>query len=196
MSYIYSTRPIIITVFFEALNNILTWKYRGDTINVSNDVFLHFQFVNFVAVDPIAGVINLMISKILEPGPVFEVKQMTHNMHSYYMITLYEPTSFVRLLPTFDIINFLPTKYTSIDRIYNLYPYIYQYVPKNQLFTNKNNYEDDDEDLYDDKPLRIIEYRDRKTSKKKVSKKKSSKKKVSKKKTSKKKTSKKKSSLK
>ena len=119
MSYIYSTRPIITTVFFEALNKILTWKYRGDNINVSSDVFLHFQFVNFVAVDPIAGVINLMISKILEPGPVFEVKQMTHNMHSYYMITLYEPTSFVRLLPTFDIINFLPTHSSINCMFYN-----------------------------------------------------------------------------
>ena len=29
-SYTYSTRPIITSVFFEALNKVLTWKYRGE----------------------------------------------------------------------------------------------------------------------------------------------------------------------
>ena len=47
----------------------------------------------------------------------------------------------------FDLINFLPTKYTSLDRIYNLYPFLYKNIPKRDLLNFKVNKIDYDDDI-------------------------------------------------
>ena len=192
-NYINSTRPLIIYTFFEVINKILIWTNRGESINISQDVFNNMKFKNYVYYDVINSYQNIFTSDIFASGPLFSIQDRYYNNIKFYIITLLEPIHKIVLNHNFDVINFLPFSNPSIEKLYSLYPHLSNYISKSKLANYKLKYVDIDDSSSSSSEEKISK---EKINKIKISKKKSSKKKSIKKKSSKKKSSKKKSSKK
>ena len=160
----------IVYSILDALNKILSWQNKGETINVSEDVFLNFKFKNFVIYDTYGAIQNLFACDIFKPGPIFDVQKYQTSNNYYYQIILYQMTEPIKL-HNFDLLSVLPSRFKSLDNFYNTYPYLNNYVSKSKFIkSNLRKKMIDDDSSTSSEEYEIVK---KKKSKKKGSKKKS-----------------------